>query len=41
MARDLKLHGAGQDLLSDAFTGTVKGLGPGVAEMEFEERVAE
>lgn len=41
VARDLKLHGAGQDLLSDAFTGTVKGLGPGVAEMEFEERVAE
>lgn len=36
VARDLKLHGAGQDLLSDAFTGTVKGLGPGVAEMEFD-----
>ncbi len=28
-------------MLSDAFTGTVKGLGPGVAEMEFEERAAE
>ena len=41
VARKLKLHGAGQDLLSDAFTGTVKGLGPGVAEMEFEERAAE
>ncbi len=41
VAKSLKLHGAGQDLLSDAFTGTVKGLGPGVAEMEFEERVAE
>jgi fructose 1,6-bisphosphate aldolase/phosphatase len=41
VARKLKLHAAGQDLLSDAFTGTVKGLGPGVAEMEFEERAAE
>jgi len=41
LAKSLKLHGAGQDLLADAFTGTVKGLGPGVAEMEFEERTAE
>lgn len=41
VAKSLKLHAAGQDLLSDAFTGTIKGLGPGVAEMEFEERVAE
>ena len=41
VARALKLHGAGQDLLSDAFTGTVRGLGPAAAEMEFEERVAE
>ena len=41
VAKKLKLHGAGQDLLSDAFTGTVRGLGPGVAEMEFEERTAE
>ena len=41
VARRLKLHAAGQDLLSDAFTGTVKGSGPGVAEMEFEERAAE
>jgi len=41
LAKSLKLHGAGQDLLADAFTGTVKGLGPGVAEMEFEERAAE
>lgn len=32
------LYGAGQDLLSDAFSGNVKGLGPAVAEMEFEER---
>lgn len=37
-ARELKLYGAGQDILSTAFSGTVKGLGPGLAEMEFEER---
>ncbi len=40
-AKDLKLYGAGQDLLSDAFSGTVKGMGPGVAEMEFVERKSE
>lgn len=32
------LYGAGQDLLIDAFSGNVKGLGPAVAEMEFEAR---
>jgi len=37
-ALQLKLYGAGQDLLKNAFTGTVRGLGPGVAEMEIEER---
>ncbi len=37
-AKKLKLYGAGQDLLVDAFSGNVKGMGPGVAEMEFEER---
>jgi len=41
VAKKLKLHGAGQDLLADAFSGNVRGLGPGVAEMEFEERGAE
>jgi fructose 1,6-bisphosphate aldolase/phosphatase len=41
VAKTLKLHGAGQDLLSDAFSGNVRGMGPGVAEMEFEERTAE
>ena len=41
LAKKLKLHGAGQDLLTDAFSGNVKGLGPGVAEMEIEEREAE
>jgi fructose 1,6-bisphosphate aldolase/phosphatase len=38
LAKKMKLYGAGQDLLSDAFSGNVKGMGPGVAEMEFEER---
>jgi fructose 1,6-bisphosphate aldolase/phosphatase len=37
-ATTLKLYGAGQDLLASAFSGNVKGMGPGVAEMEFEER---
>lgn len=37
-ARDEGLYGAGQDLLKDSFSGNVKGMGPGVAEMEFEER---
>ncbi|MCD6522546.1 MAG: fructose 1,6-bisphosphatase [Candidatus Diapherotrites archaeon] len=37
-AKSLKLYGAGQDLLSDSFSGNVKGMGPGVAEIEFEER---
>ncbi|MFC2071167.1 fructose-1,6-bisphosphate aldolase/phosphatase [Chloroflexota bacterium] len=41
LAKKLKLHGAGQDMLSDAFSGNVRGMGPGVAEMEFEERGAE
>jgi len=41
LARKLKLYGAGQDLLADAFSGNVKGMGPGVAEMEFEERPSE
>jgi len=41
LAKTLKLHGAGQDLLSDAFSGNVRGMGPGVAEMEFEERASE
>jgi fructose 1,6-bisphosphate aldolase/phosphatase len=40
-AKSLKLYGAGQDLLADSFSGTVKGLGPGVAEMQFEERASD
>ncbi len=38
ISRPLKLYAAGQDLLKDAFSGNVKGMGPGVAELEFEER---
>jgi fructose 1,6-bisphosphate aldolase/phosphatase len=41
VAKKLKLYGAGQDLLSDTFSGNVKGMGPGVAEIEFEERKSE
>jgi fructose 1,6-bisphosphate aldolase/phosphatase len=41
VARKLGLYGAGQDLLADAFSGNVRGMGPGCAEMEFEERPAE
>jgi fructose 1,6-bisphosphate aldolase/phosphatase len=37
-AKELKLYGAGQDLLSNTFSGNIKGMGPGVAEMEFKER---
>lgn len=40
-AKEMKLYGAGQDLLKDAFSGNIRGLGPGVAEMEFTERKAE
>ena len=32
------LYGAGQDLLKDAFSGNVHGLGPAAAELRFEER---
>ncbi len=40
-AKELKLYGAGQDLLKDAFSGNIRGMGPGIAEMEFTERKAE
>jgi fructose 1,6-bisphosphate aldolase/phosphatase len=32
------LYGAGQDLLKDAFSGNIRGMGPAVAEREFEAR---
>lgn len=35
------LYGAGQDMLKDAFSGNVRGLGPGVAEIDFELRPSE
>jgi fructose 1,6-bisphosphate aldolase/phosphatase len=41
LAKRLKLYGAGQDMLADAFSGNVKGMGPGVAEMSFVERKSE
>jgi fructose 1,6-bisphosphate aldolase/phosphatase len=41
IAKNQGLYGAGQDLLKDAFSGNVKGMGPGVAEIEMEERPSE
>lgn len=41
VAREQGLYGAGQDLLADAFSGNVRGMGPGVAEMAITEREAE
>jgi fructose 1,6-bisphosphate aldolase/phosphatase len=41
VAKSEGLYGAGQDLLKDAFSGNVRGMGPAVTEMEFEERPGE
>lgn len=41
VAERLGMYGAGQDLLSDAFSGNLRGMGPGYAEIEFEERASE
>lgn len=38
VAKKQGLYGAGQDLLKDSFSGNIKGMGPAVAELEFEER---
>ena len=38
VAKRQGLYGAGQDLLKDAFSGNIRGLGPGSAEIECEER---
>jgi fructose 1,6-bisphosphate aldolase/phosphatase len=38
VAREQGLYGAGQDLLKDAFSGNVRGMGPAVTEMEIDER---
>lgn len=40
-AKRMRLYAAGQDLLTDAFSGNVRGAGPGAAEMEFKERGSE
>jgi fructose 1,6-bisphosphate aldolase/phosphatase len=41
VAKSQGLYGAGQDLLKDSFSGNVRGMGPGVAELELEERTNE
>jgi fructose 1,6-bisphosphate aldolase/phosphatase len=41
VAREYGLYGAGQDILSDAFSGNLRGMGPGYAELTFEERSSE
>src|SRR5919201_2792422 len=41
VAKEQGLYGAGQDLLKDSFSGNVKGMGLGVAEIETEERPSE
>src|SRR5258708_2296282 len=41
VAKKLRWYGAGQDLLVDAFSGNIRGAGPGSAEIEYEERPSE
>ncbi|MGY5874615.1 MAG: fructose-1,6-bisphosphate aldolase/phosphatase [Candidatus Thorarchaeota archaeon] len=41
VAREKKIYAAGQDMLADTFSGNVKGMGPGSAEMVIEERKSE
>lgn len=41
IAKELGQYGAGQDILSQAFSGNLRGMGPGYAETEFEERPSE
>lgn len=41
VAKNYGLYGAGQDLLKDSFSGNIKGMGPGVAEMEINPRKSE
>jgi len=40
-ARRTGLYGVGQDLLSDAFSGDLRGMGPGYAELASQERASE
>jgi fructose 1,6-bisphosphate aldolase/phosphatase len=41
IAKEQGLYGAGQDLLKDAFSGNVRGMGPGAAEITAKERPSE
>lgn len=41
VSRELGQYGAGQDLLADAFAGNITGMGPGVAELDLNERESE
>lgn len=41
VAKELKLHAHGQGMSKEAFTGSLEGMGPGFAEMEFVERSSE
>ncbi|MEA4977960.1 MAG: fructose-1,6-bisphosphatase [Methanomassiliicoccaceae archaeon] len=41
IAKSMKLYAAGQDILTDVFSGNVKGAGPGSAEFSFVERKSE
>jgi len=41
VAKKLAQYGAGQDLLADAFSGNVRGMGPGCAEFDMEVRKSE
>ncbi|MHA1246771.1 MAG: fructose-1,6-bisphosphate aldolase/phosphatase [Candidatus Thorarchaeota archaeon] len=41
LGREKKIYAAGQDILSDTFSGNVRGMGPGSAEMTIEERKSE
>lgn len=41
VARKMGLYGAGQDLLVESFSGNIRGMGPGIAEITFKERPSE
>ena len=41
VAKKWGLYGAGKDLLKDSFSGNIKGMGPGIAEMEITPRKSE
>jgi len=41
VSKKLKLYAAGQDLLAEAFSGNLKGMGPGFAEIDMVERPSE